>query len=106
MLILVVLPSIEEPFPYVMLESGLFKKPFIGARTGGIEEFIDDGKNGLLFETQNVNQLVEKIKYVLNHPKEAKILGENLYLKVKEYSSSEKYYASLSKIYDDLMVDK
>ena len=55
------------------------------------------GKMVYFLKQQNVNQLVEKIKYVLNHPKEAKILGENLYLKVKEYSSSEKYYDTLQK---------
>ena len=48
---IVVLPSLADSFPYVMLESGLFKKPFVGTQTGGIAEFIDDGKNGLLFET-------------------------------------------------------
>lgn len=101
---IVILPSRIEPLGYVMLESGLMKKPFIGSKTGGIVEFIDDGVNGLLFETGNVNQLVEKIKYVLNNPKVAKSLSENLYVKVKNYADCEKYYSTLSKIYDNLLL--
>ncbi len=89
-----------------MLESGLFKKPFVGSRTGGIAEFIEDGKNGLLFEPGDVKQLIEKINYVLDNPEEAKTFGENLYLKVIENTSSEKYFYTLSEIYNNLIIQR
>ncbi len=72
---MVVLPSIKESFPYVMLEAGIMKRPFIGSRTGGIAEFIEDGKNGLLFEPGNIDQLIAKINFVIDNPDKAKILG-------------------------------
>ncbi len=103
---IVILPSRGESLPYVMLESGLFKKPFIGSNTGGISEFIEDGVNGLLFEPENVYELADKIKYILNYPEEAKTLGENLYLKVKENISNDKYCETLSEIYDNLILEK
>jgi glycosyltransferase involved in cell wall biosynthesis len=103
---LVVLPSKMDPFPYVMLESGLMKKPFIGAKTGGIAEFIEDKVNGLLFEPENVMQLAEKIRFMLNNPDEAKSLAENLHAKVKDYTDCEKYYNTLSKVYDNLLLQQ
>ena len=98
----IVLPSRKEPFPYVMLESGLVKKPFVGANTGGIAEFIDDRINGLLFDPGNAWQLAEKIRFVLSYPEEAKLLGENLYLKVMENISCKQYYRKLDQIYNDI----
>ena len=99
---MVVLPSKIESFPYVMLESGLMKKPFIGSRTGGMAEFIEDGVNGLLFEPGNVDQLAEKIKYVLDNPDKSKLLGENLHKKVIAECSCDNYFRKLDEIYDEL----
>lgn len=99
----VILPSLIESLPYIMLESGLMRKPFIGSRTGGIAEFIEDGENGLLFEPGNTDQLAEKINYVLDNPEKSKLLGENLYKKVTSECSSEYYFKKLDEIYNDLV---
>ena len=98
----VVLPSRLDPFPYVMLESGMMKKPFIGARTGGIAEYIEDRINGLLFEPENESELIEKINYVLNNPEKGQLLAQNLHKKVLENNSCDKYFAELEKIYDEV----
>ena len=44
-----------------MIETGSFKKLFIGGNTGGIAEFIEDGKNGLLVDPENPEMIAEKI---------------------------------------------
>lgn len=98
---IIVLPSRMDSFPYIMLESGLFKKPFIGSKTGGIAEFIEDGVDGLLFEPGSLEQLADKIKYLLERPEKAKIFGENLCLKVKENISCEQYYKRLNQVYNE-----
>ena len=72
---IVVLPSRIDPFPYVMLEAGAMKKPFIGGTTGGISEFIEDGVNGILIEPGNPDQLADKIIFLLNNPEHAAILA-------------------------------
>ena len=99
----IVLPSREDPFPYVMIEAGYFKKAFIGSRTGGIEEFIDDGVNGFLFEPGNADDLADKIKYVISHPEKAKSAAEELHKKVKKYCNCEEYFARLRGIYEELL---
>jgi glycosyltransferase involved in cell wall biosynthesis len=100
---LVVLPSRVDPFPFVMIEAGSFKKPFIGGNTGGIAEFIEDGKNGLLVDPESPEQLAEKIIYLLDNPDIAKILGENLYEKVNRLCGYNNYFNEIEKIYNSLL---
>jgi len=53
---IVVLPSRSDTFPFVMIEAGSLKKPFIGGNTGGIAEFIEDGVDGFIVNTRIVDK--------------------------------------------------
>jgi L-malate glycosyltransferase len=100
---IVILPSRSDSFPYVMLEAGTFKKPFIGGNTGGIAEFIENGKNGLVIDPENPEQLAEKMIYLLNSPAVGKMLGENLHRKVKQLCDYNSYFSQVEKIYNELI---
>ncbi len=100
---IVILPSRIEPFPFVMLEAGIFKKPFIGGNTGGIAEFIEDGINGLLVDPENPQHLAEKINFLLENEDFAKKLGENLHIKVKEKCDYNNYFNKIEEIYNSLV---
>lgn len=100
---IVVLPSRIDPFPFVMIEAGAFKKPFIGGNTGGIAEFIEEGKNGILVDPENPEQLTEKISYLLDNPAVSKHLGENLYDKVTGLCDYNNYFNKVEKIYNSLL---
>jgi len=99
---LVVLPSNEDPFPYVMLEAGAMKKPFIGGNTGGIKEFIEDNVNGFLVAPGKVGELSQKIKYVLENPDTGKSAGERLFENVIGFCNCDKYSSDLKNIYNGL----
>lgn len=86
-----------------MLESGSFKKPFIGGNTGGIAEFIEDGKNGLLVDPENPEELADKIFFLLNNPEFGKTLGENLYEKVTRLCDYNNYFKEVENIYKSLL---
>jgi len=62
---LTVLPSLSEGGGLVNIEAQASGCPVIASRVGGIPEYVDDGKSGLLFESGNSKDLVEKIKLVL-----------------------------------------
>lgn len=98
----IVLPAIEDPFPYVMLEAGAMKKPFIGSGTGGIKEFIDDNVNGFLVKPGNREELAQKIKFVLENPDTIKQAGEKLFDKVGEFCNCEIYSSELKSMYNGL----
>lgn len=62
-------PSRYEPFGIVLLEAMACKRPVIGSKVGGIPFVIEDKKTGLLFEKDNIEELAEKIIFLLNNKK-------------------------------------
>ena len=99
----VVIPSREEPFPYVMLETGYVIKPLIASNIGGIAEFIDDNVNGFLFKTERNIDLAEKIKFVIENSENAKNVAVQLHKKVNEYCQCDNYFIKLEESYHQLM---
>ena len=73
------LPSRSEGFSLALLEAAAAKLPLIASNIPGNDEFIEDGKNGLLFEIESPNQLVEKINKLAEDKVFAKKFAENAY---------------------------
>jgi len=61
-----ILPSREEAFGIVILEAMACIKPVVATRSGGPEEIIEDGINGLLVDKENFQELAEAITNLLN----------------------------------------
>jgi len=80
-----VLPSLREGFPMVILESGLVKTPVIAAAVGGIPEIITHNKTGLLFQADNMDDLLEKMLYFAHlSDTEKSALATGLYQKIEQ----------------------
>jgi glycosyltransferase involved in cell wall biosynthesis len=58
---MLILPSLYEAIPMVLLEAMAYGKPIVASRVGGIPEFVLDGKNGYLVDPRNSDELAEKI---------------------------------------------
>ncbi len=100
---IVLLPSRIESLGYVMLETGLAKKPFIGGKTGGLAEFIEDGIDGLLVNPGDVNNLVEKVEQLLGDDRLAQTLGSNLFTKVAQLTNADLYIDKLYELYSGML---
>lgn len=94
-----ILPSRIEPFGIVLLEAGLMKLPVISSNIDGIPELIENNVTGLLFQSENIDDLSLKIKYLIENNEIAKKLGENLYRKVIENYTSEKNINKIEELY-------
>ena len=62
-----VLPSLNEGMPNVVLEALACNTPVVASNVGGIPEVIDDGVTGFLFESKNINQLSKCLSDALHH---------------------------------------
>jgi len=95
----VVLPSEwYENNPKTVLESFALGKPVIGSRIGGIPELVIDEITGYTFEVGNVEDLKEKIVYLVKNPQKIVKLGRNARKYVEENHNPDKYYQELMKI--------
>lgn len=83
-----VLPSQYEGFSNVLLEAMASQVSVISSIEGG-SYLIEDGKDGLMYQTRNVNELAEKISWLIENPIEAKSQIENASIKVLGYSKSK-----------------
>jgi glycosyltransferase involved in cell wall biosynthesis len=61
--------------PLTLLEAQLMKKPVIATDVGGISELIVDKKTGFLIEKGNSDDLIKKIKEILDNPKNMEEMG-------------------------------
>ena len=55
------MPSIIEALPFAALEAMSIGLPVISSKTGGLTELIYDGVNGLLFNVNDKQELINKI---------------------------------------------
>ena len=76
----------HEPFGRVVIESFASGKPVIARRVGGLQELIEDGKNGFLFNTDV--ELEELINYCGElSEKDYQVLSENALKESKNYDT-------------------
>lgn len=66
-----------EAFGRVTVEGMRAGKPIIGTRSGGTQELVRDGFNGLLYTAGDERELAQKIRYICDRPDVAKQMGEN-----------------------------
>ena len=74
---LVVLTSTAESFGKVFVEANACRKAVVATKTTGAQEVIQDGYNGFLVPIKDYQALAEKIKYLIQHPKDLEKMGEN-----------------------------
>jgi len=72
-----VLPSLSEGLPRVIMEAMASRKPVIASNVGGIPELIKDEITGFIFNPANPDDLAEKLKRLLSNSELAIKMGKD-----------------------------
>lgn len=92
---LVVLSSLWEGLPLTPIEAFSVGKTIVATAVDGTVEIVEDGKNGILVEPCNSEQIAEKVIWMINHPEKVKMMEFAAYNKYEQkfsFKIFEKYY--------------
>jgi len=98
-----ILPSQWELSPLVPLESFAFKKPVISTKSHGIPFTVQDGKNGILVESENSHELAKAIKKLLLDDELREKLGTSGYEFVHQECNCISMAKNSLKLYEGLL---
>ncbi len=99
---LMVLPSLTEGLPNVILEAFALAKPVVATAVGGVPELVIDKENGFLVEKERPDLLAEGILRSLNDMTRMQDMGKAGYRLVLSEFSFEKQSVKLEDIYRSL----
>jgi len=89
-------PTTKDSFSVSMFEAFASGLPVISTNVGAIPNYLVDGYNGLLIESNNIEQLVEKITYLLSNQVHAQKIIKNGLDTFKKYTwenLKDQYYS-------------
>lgn len=85
------LVSIREGMSNAMIESMSLGLPCICTKVSGAVDLIEDGKNGLLVDINDIDGLCKKMEYIADNPNEAKRIGQEA-TKIFDMLNKDKIY--------------
>ncbi len=101
-----ILPSWNEAFGVVYIEAMATGLPVIGCKGEGIEDIVEDGKEGYLISPKNVSELGEKVLFLISNAKLRQKLGGNARNKVKASFTWSHKAIELTELYNNILEKK
>lgn len=98
-----VIPSLSEGHPLVILEAWKHGVGIVATKVGGIPEVIEDGSDGVLVEAGNPQMLGMAILQAINNREKMNALGEAGFLKLKQKYNFRFQADRLTQIYGSLI---
>jgi glycosyltransferase involved in cell wall biosynthesis len=103
---IVVLPSqLQESFGLVLIEAMACGKPVIASNLPGVRSVVNDGEDGLLVRTEDVDDLVEKMQMLLGDAYRRCEMGTRGRKKVEEKYAWSKSIPLLVQVYEEVLTD-
>jgi glycogen(starch) synthase len=99
----VIVPSIHDTLPTVILEAMINKKPVIASNVGGIPSLVRNGKSGFLVERKDTEGISYYIKTLIQYPELGKKMGEYGRKIVEHRFSFERMITETLAVYERLL---
>lgn len=97
---LLVVPSLMETTPFVILEAMAAGRPIVASRIYGIPEMIEDGQSGYLVDPESSSQLADALLPLLRDPDRRRRFGSRGRQRYEEIFSAERMARKTEEIYD------
>ena len=93
-------PSHSEAFGIALVEAMAMKKPSVCSKSDGVLDIAVDGETSYLFENKNYQDLMSKIKLLINSKETRSKFGENARQRVLDNFDLEKVTGQVLNIYN------
>jgi glycosyltransferase involved in cell wall biosynthesis len=87
----VVCASIQETMSIVLTEAMMYAKPLITTETTGMADYVEDGVNCLICKTGDVENLCEKMEWMMVNRDKLDVMGQNARKTYEEYFTMDKF---------------
>lgn len=99
----VVLSSLWEGLPYVLLEAMALGKPVIATNVGGNSELVEHERTGLLVPPRDPKGLAQAVLAISSDPFTAQRMGQAGMQRAREHFSLEQMTKLTQRVYDSLL---
>ena len=99
---MVAAPGSQEGLPVHLMEAMASGLPVIATSIRGHVDLIENERNGLLYEYNDLDAFCEAVKRIVNNPQLSETFGQNNIEDVKKYSV-EKAVSNMAEIYKTVM---
>ena len=98
-----VLSSLSEGSPNILLEGMACAAPIVGTNVGGVPELVEDGVSGLLVDPGDASALSSAVLALLSDPERARAMGEKGRVKAVEQYDIDAVVARIEDVFSELL---
>jgi len=103
---ILVLPSLWEGMPHVVLEAMAAGRPVVASKIEGIDELVVDGKTGLLFSPGDPRSLAAALLKLITNRELARNMGDAAREHVMKSFQLKKTVQATVHLYQELLIKK
>jgi glycosyltransferase involved in cell wall biosynthesis len=94
-----VLPTLSEGLGRVIIEAMAVGRPVIASNVGGVPDLVIDGETGLLVPPADPQSLVDALRWMFTHPREAAAMGAAGRTRASRIFSTDQYLRGYSELF-------
>lgn len=103
---MVVLPSVSEGFPFVLLEAMAASRAVVATQVNGVPELIEDRVTGRLVPPRDSAALARAIQELLENPMARKAMAQNGHQRVRERFTAERMVRETVSVFESALAER